>query len=146
MTVNERTIKASPEAVWDVLSDGWLYPLWVVGATRMRDVDPDWPAVGSALHHSVGVWPAVINDNTKVLDADPGKRIRLQAKAWPLGEADVVIELEPADGGTRVRIFEEPTSGPGTLMPAILVDPVLKWRNVETLRRLAYVSEGRADR
>jgi len=32
MATNTRRIKATPEQVWDVLADGWLYPLWVVGA------------------------------------------------------------------------------------------------------------------
>jgi hypothetical protein len=27
-----------------VLHDGWTYPVWVVGASRMRGVDPGWPA------------------------------------------------------------------------------------------------------
>ena len=142
---NERTINASPERVWEVLSDGWLYPLWVVGASRMRDVDPTWPQVGSRLHHSVGVWPGLIDDNTEVLDAEPGRSIRLRAKGWPMGEAEVVLELEPAGAGTRVTIFETPCKGPGVLVPKPLVDPMLKWRNSETLRRLAYVVEGRTD-
>ena len=46
MVTNTRTVNTTPDQVWDVLADGWLYPLWVVGATRMRDVDQDWPAVG----------------------------------------------------------------------------------------------------
>ena len=145
MSVNERTINASPERVWEVLSDGWLYPLWVVGASRMRDVDETWPQVGSRLHHSVGVWPGLIDDNTEVLAADPGHSIRLRAKGWPMGEAEVVLELEPAAGGTRVKIFEKPAKGPGALVPQPLIDPMLKWRNTETLRRLAYVVEGRTD-
>lgn len=145
MSVNERIVRASPETVWEVLADGWLYPLWVVGASRMRDVDESWPQVGSRLHHSVGVWPGLINDNTEVLDAEPGRRIRLRAKGWPMGEAEVILELEPAEGGTRVRIIEKPVKGPGVLVPQPLVDPVLKWRNVEALRRLAYVVEGRRD-
>lgn len=57
MSENTTVINASTDDVWSVLSDGWLYPLWVVGASRMRDVDEDWPAVGSRIHHSVGVWP-----------------------------------------------------------------------------------------
>jgi len=141
--VNERTINASPEAVWDVLSDGWLYPLWVVGASRMRDVDASWPNVGSRLHHSVGVWPGLIDDNTEVLESEPGRSILLRAKGWPMGEAEVRIELEPADGGTRVRIYEKPVKGPGALVPPVVVGPMMKWRNTETLRRLAYVAEGR---
>jgi uncharacterized protein YndB with AHSA1/START domain len=141
--VNERTINASPERVWEVLSDGWLYPLWVVGASRMRDVDASWPEVGSRLHHSVGVWPALIDDNTEVLAVETGRSIQLRAKGWPMGEAEVMLELEPADGGTRVKIYEKPVKGPGALVPPPLVDPMLKWRNTETLRRLAYVVEGR---
>ena len=31
-----RVVQATPEQVWDVLADGWVYPVWVVGATRMR--------------------------------------------------------------------------------------------------------------
>ena len=143
MSVNERRINASPEAVWDVLSDGWLYPLWVVGASRMRDVDEAWPQVGSRLHHSVGVWPGLIDDNTEVLSAQPNRSILLRAKGWPMGEAEVLLELEPEGDGTLVRIHEKPVKGPGALVPQPLVDPMLKWRNVEALRRLAYVVEGR---
>ena len=55
--VVEREIAASADDVWAVLEDGWLYPTWVVGASRMRDVDDNWPEVGSRLHHSVGNWP-----------------------------------------------------------------------------------------
>lgn len=145
MTVNERTINASPDRVWEVLSDGWLYPLWVVGASRMRDVDPSWPQVGSKLHHSVGVWPGLIDDNTEVLDSEPGRSILLRAKGWPMGEAEVKLELEAADGGTRVKIYEKPVKGPGALVPEAVVGPMMKWRNTEALRRLAYVVEGRTD-
>ena len=41
MAHNERRIGTTPERVWDVLADGWLYPLWVVGASRMREVDDE---------------------------------------------------------------------------------------------------------
>ncbi|MFL6157733.1 MAG: SRPBCC family protein, partial [Marmoricola sp.] len=61
-----RDISSPGQGVWDVLSDGWLYPSWVVGAARMRDVDASWPAVGSRLHHSVGNWPLLLDDSTEV--------------------------------------------------------------------------------
>ena len=51
MTTNNRLVDATPAEVWDVLADGWLYPVWVVGASRMREVTKDWPAVGAKLHH-----------------------------------------------------------------------------------------------
>ncbi len=126
-----------------MLADGWLYPLWVVGATRMRDVEPAWPAAGSRIFHSVGAWPLVIDDNTSVLDCEPRRRLELRARAWPAGEATVVLELEPEDGGTLVRIHEDVTSGPGRLVPAPLRHVQLGWRNTETLRRLALVAERR---
>jgi uncharacterized protein YndB with AHSA1/START domain len=145
MSENERTVHASPDAVWEVLSDGWLYPVWVVGATRMRDVDARWPAQGTRLHHSAGVWPLIVNDETTVEAVEPLRRLQLRAKGWPLGEADVVIELEPAGEETVVRIREDAATGPGRMVPSVLRTPVMKWRNSETLRRLAFVCEGRVE-
>jgi hypothetical protein len=142
VTRNERTIDAPPQAVWNVLSDGWLYPVWVVGASRMRDVDESWPETGARLHHSVGIWPMVVDDHTVVTECLPLRRLALRAKGWPLGEADVRIELEAVGAGTRVTIEEDAAEGPGRLMPKPLRAPVLKWRNTETLRRLAFIAEG----
>jgi len=146
MTHTRRLIKATPEQVWDVLADGWLYPLWVVGATRMRAVEDPWPAAGAKIHHSAGVWPLVIDDNTEVLQSEPPALLRLKARGWPLGEAEVTIRLAPADGGTNVDIDEDATDGPGTLVPSVVREPGIRWRNVESLRRLAFLAEGRSAR
>ena len=143
MSQNTRVLKASPEAVWEVLADGWLYPVWVVGASRMREVDSSWPKPGSQLHHSVGAWPALIDDTTEVIESTPGQLLSLRARGWPAGEADVLIRLRPVGTGTEVSITEDVARGPGRLMPKLIRDPVLSWRNVETLRRLAYVAERR---
>ena len=144
MSSNSRVIHATASQVWDVLSDGWLYPLWVVGATRMRDVDDTWPLAGAELHHSVGVWPAALDDTTTVVASEPLHRLELQARGWPLlGEARVVIDLDPVADGTRVQMTEDATDGPGKLVPGPLRHPMIAWRNVESLRRLAYVVEGR---
>lgn len=145
MPVNERLVDASPQQVWEILADGWMYPLWVVGATRMRAVDDNWPQVGSKIHHSAGVWPAVIDDDTEVLEVEPLRRLVLKAKGWPFGTADVVLELEDAGAQTRVRIHEDAAEGPGRLVPYPVRAPMIKLRNVEALRRLAFVAEGRAN-
>ena len=143
MATNTREIKTVPDKVWEVLADGWLYPLWVVGATRMRDVESEWPQVGAKLHHSVGVWPAVVDDNTEVLESEPGRYLRLRARGWPIGEAEVAITLTPSGAHTLVEIDEKAVSGPGSLMPAPIESVLIKWRNVETLRRLALIAENR---
>ncbi len=138
-----RIVDTTPDRVWEVLSDGWLFPLWVVGAARIRDVDDMWPEVGSRIHHSVGVWPALINDDTEVLEQQPSRLIRLQASAWPLGKAHVAISLRATGSHTEVVIEEQATSGPGAMVPDAVIAPVMKWRNVETLRRLAFIAERR---
>lgn len=143
MSVNTRIIRASPEQVWSVLADGWTYPLWVVGASRVRAVDQGWPANGARIHHSVGVWPALIDDYTEVLDVEPGQSIRMRARGWPMGEAEVVIELSTSGVHTHASIRERVVSGPGLFVPEPLKDASLRWRNTETLRRMAYVAENR---
>lgn len=138
-----RTVRTTPDRVWEVLADGWLYPSWVVGAARIRDVDASWPEVGSRIHHSVGVWPALVDDDTEVLEQQPSRLIRLHARAWPLGRAHVEISLTATGSHTEVVIDEQATSGPGSLMPETAIAPVLNWRNTETLRRLAFIAEQR---
>jgi len=145
MSVNVREFNCSPEAVFTVLADGWIFPTWVVGASRMRDVDDAWPAVGSKLQHSFGVWPAVINDETTVLEWDPPRLFVIQPKGWPIGEARVKIEVKPRGEGCVVRITETAVKGPGAFVPDFLLDPPLYFRNIETLRRLAYIAEGKSD-
>ncbi|MBC7596778.1 MAG: SRPBCC family protein [Kineosporiaceae bacterium] len=143
MSLNKRAVQATSDQVWSVLADGWLYPLWVVGASRIREVDNTWPAEGSSIHHSMGVWPVLIDDRTSVLEANPGSHIRLRARGWPLGEAEVEITLRAEGSHTEIAIAEHPTAGPGVLVPNVINDVLLKWRNTETLRRLAYVVERR---
>ncbi len=138
-----RTVRADVDRVWNVLADGWSYPLFVVGASRMRAVDPTWPEVGSRIHHSVGIWPALINDYTEVMEMTAAQRLLLRARGWPLGEAHVEFRLTEDGTGTRVEIDEAASAGPGVLVPEPLKGLSLKWRNTETLRRLAYVAEQR---
>lgn len=146
--VVSRTVKAPPEFVWSVLADGWMYATWVVGASRIREVDPRWPATGSRIHHSVGLWPALLDDNTEVLKSDaagPVRELLLQARAWPAGEAQVrllVSSSERANHST-VSIVEDVTTGPGRLIPRAARQLLIVPRNSETLQRLALIAEGR---
>lgn len=139
----EHLVQAGPEAVWAVLADGWRYASWVVGAVRVRDVEPQWPQEGARLHHSVGVWPLTLDDHTSVIEATPGQRLVLQARGWPFGEATITLNLQPEDTpqgpGCRVRMAEDASNGPGRLVPLRQLGIVP--RNRETLRRLAVLAE-----
>ena len=145
MSVNVRLMNCTPEDVFAVLADGWLFPTWVVGASRMRDVDEAWPQEGSTLQHSFGVWPALIDDETTVLEWDPPHRMVIKPAGWPLGEALVTVDAKPRGAGCVVRIQEKALKGPGAWVPSSVLDVGLHVRNVETLRRLAFIAEGRAD-
>jgi Polyketide cyclase / dehydrase and lipid transport len=136
-------LNCSPEEVFTVLQDGWLYPLWVVGASRMQSVEQGWPAPGTKLHHSFGAWPLLINDTTEVLQMEPGRRLVLEARGWPIGSPRVEITVEAAGDGSRVSIAEDLSDGPARLAPQPLRVAGIDVRNHETLRRLALLAEGR---
>jgi uncharacterized protein YndB with AHSA1/START domain len=139
----QRWFNCSPEQVFAVLHDGWTYPVWVVGASRMRDVDQDWPAPGTRLHHSFGAWPLVIDDTTEVLEIEPDQRLVLEARGWPVGKARVAITVRADTDGSLVSIDEDVTDGPARLVPQPVRVAGIDVRNRETLRRLAYLAEGR---
>lgn len=139
-----RTIDASVDAVWDILRDGWSYASWVVGSARIRDVDADWPAAGSRLHHSVGVWPVMLHDHTDVVSSTPRQELVLAPRAWPWGRAKLRLQLEEQEGGCVVTMTEDVTSGPILTLPRPIRQLLVQPRNDECLRRLSFIAERQA--
>ncbi len=144
MSVTVRALDCTPEQVFAVLEDPWVYPTWVVGASRLRAADPTYPRQGARLHHSIGVWPFVLDDETVVDTWDAPRRMVLEAKTRPFGRERVIIDVKPRGTGCVVRMEEYPIGGPARLIPRPIADLILHIRNVETLRRLEYVARGRA--
>lgn len=101
------------------------------------------PRRAPLLHHSVGTWPALLDDTTEVLDSRPLSLLRLRARSWPVGSANVVVRLKAVGTDTEVTIEEDVVNGPALVVPRPVRNVGLKWRNVETLRRLAYLVERR---
>jgi hypothetical protein len=58
----------------------------------------------------------------------------------------VEIRVESDGNGSLVSIAEDVSSGPAQLVPQPIRVAAMDVRNKETLRRLAYLAEGRADR
>jgi uncharacterized protein YndB with AHSA1/START domain len=133
-----------PEAVWEALADSRAYGYWVVGSKVIRDADPHWPEPGSKIHHTVGVGPLELSDHTEVLEAERPRRLQLRAKGRPLGSARVTLELTPKDGGTVVRMTENPDGAwrPLAFLPPLQVFSLL--RNAESLMRLEELALRRA--
>jgi hypothetical protein len=142
MSRTTRIMNCRPEDVFSVLSDGWLYGMWVVGSARIRDVDATWPRPGAKIHHSVGAWPVLISDTSEVDRFDEPHLIELRVRAWPAGEAQVILTCTPLDDDRVEVVMEEfPVSGPATLIPKPLESRLLHARNTEALRRLSFLAE-----
>jgi hypothetical protein len=123
------------------MADGWTYSQWVVGNSRLRAVDPNWPEPGSTIRHSIGVWPLVIDDETVVEESVPLEKLVLLAKGGPLGGARVILRLSDIHDGCRVAMEEYPVSGPGAVLPNRLFDLAAWPRNRETLWRLGALAQ-----
>jgi uncharacterized protein YndB with AHSA1/START domain len=125
-----------PQAIWDALSDSRAYGYWVVGSKVIRDADATWPAVGSHIHHTVGIGPFELSDHTESVDAEEPHRLQLRAKGRPLGIAKVTLKLTPKNGGTVVEMTENPD---GLYRPLAFLPPLQLFsqlRNAESLMRL----------
>lgn len=133
------TMKAAPEAVFAVLADPWTYPDWLVGCKEIRAVDDGWPAPGTRFHHRVGiVGPLTLEDHTKVLECEPGRRLLLEARARPAGVASVEFVLGDDDaGGTVLTLHEAPVRGVAARLHNPLLDALVKARNEKSLKGLS---------
>jgi uncharacterized protein YndB with AHSA1/START domain len=136
-------VAAPPQHVFDAVTDAWLLPVWVVGATHIRDVDETWPAPGSMVHHQVGAWPLAISDVTAVVECEAPHRLVLQGRAWTFGEVYIQLTVEPDGEGSKVTMGEAPSYGAARLLD----NPVQRWvlaaRNQECLNRLRAIVENR---
>jgi hypothetical protein len=140
----KRDTTASRDQVWAVIADGWTYSQWVVGNSRMRAVDPNWPQTGSTIGHSIGVWPLLIDDVTTVEECRPSEKLVLLAKGRPFGKARVTLRLFDIDGGgCRIEMAEVPVGAPMGWVPERLALAAAFPRNRECTWRLAALAERR---
>jgi carbon monoxide dehydrogenase subunit G len=140
MAENEIEIQAPPERVWEVLADPQCFDDWVVGAQNVRDADASWPAVGSKLHHSTGVGPLTIDDETSVEVSERPTRLVLLAQVGAAGAFRVTLELRAAAGGTTLWMHEEAVDGIADHVPG--TDSAIHVRNEFSLERLKGLAEG----
>ncbi|MEU9581532.1 SRPBCC family protein [Streptomyces chilikensis] len=141
MAKRHRLIKATPEQVWGILSDGERYADWVVGTTRSRPVRGDWPEVGAALEYEVRIGPLKLRNETVVRRCLPGRELELEAKAGPLGTARIALELRSWGDDTLVVVDEHPLQGAGGKIHNVGVEALIQLRHREMLRRLEQVCE-----
>ena len=141
MSRNSIWTHAEPEQVFDVLDDACAYPRWVVGARRVRSVDPSWPEPGSEFRHALGTPVGELRDSSKVLERDRPRRVVLEVRFRPTGVARVEVRVSVDGAGSTIVIEETPTSGPAAWLPRFVTDPLLTVRNAIGLQRLRHEVE-----
>jgi uncharacterized protein YndB with AHSA1/START domain len=143
MTCVDLVIKSPVDVVWAVLADAYSYADWVVGAKEIRAVEGRWPDRGSLFHHTVGVGPLNLEDNTKVLEVEPTRHLVLEGRARPLGRARIEFTLSRVGAGTTVALDEEAVSPTVARLLNPVLGPLVRARNNKTLERLARLAEAR---
>ena len=144
MSHNTIFMAASPQTVYEVLSDPPSYELWVVGTKSIRGYDKAWPAPGSEFHHQVGFGFLAIKDKTVALENDPSHCLIIVVRAWPFIRATVSFTIEQEGAGSRVAMEESPRGAPWEKLWNRALDTLTGLRNAETLRRLKQLAEKRA--
>ena len=140
----ERVIHAPPERIFDVLADPAQHAA-IDGSGSVRAPRAGTPArltLGSkfAMDMRIGLPYRMTNE---VVQFEEGRRI-----AWQHLAHDVwCYELEPVDGGTRVRESFDWSHGRGQWLLRVTKTPDKNHRSMEqTLERLARLVEDGSDR
>ena len=149
MTTSALGIDAPAEVVFSILVDAETYPQWLVGAKHIRQVSSEWPAVGSAFDHAVGIGPITIKDSTTIIDQRAPRVLVLLAGIGALGSARVRFTVTPdRDGGSHLSVEEEPATGPLKALWNPVTRPLVAFglwgRNAVSLQAFRALAEDRA--
>lgn len=130
-----RTVAAPRDEVFDAIADPRTYPDWLVGAQRIRHVDPSFPAPGSEFAHSVGPSDEVtVDDTSEAVAVDEDRRLVLEVRVGPVRGGVEFVLGAPTPQTTEIVLRERPI-GPAVVLTPVL-RPSLGARNEESLRRL----------
>ncbi len=133
-SVSRIIVPVDRATVFSVLADPETYPVWLIGAERVRRVDAGFPRPGTAFDHSVGIGPLALDDRSESVERTGDRRLELRVHAGPF-HAHVLFELEDRPyGATEVLLQERPT-GPFELLTPVL-RPALQARNALSLVKL----------
>jgi uncharacterized protein YndB with AHSA1/START domain len=139
-------VRRPRQQVWDVLADGHAYAEWVVGTREIRAVGEGWPAVGTAIHYTVGFGPLTFQGQTVARLVDPLNRLGLEADGGPLGTARIVIDLTDWGDDTVVVLDEHPLRGPAYQLHNAFSEAMLLLRGRPMVANLARLVERRNPR
>ena len=135
----ERVIRATPEKIFDLLADPSQHPRFDGSDTvKAARGDPVRLSLGAQFSMDMRMGVPYRIKNT-VVEFEDGRRIAWQHPAHNVWR----YELEPVDGGSRVRESFDWTNGRGRKVIELMGVPKKNRKAMEaTLERLAYLVEG----
>jgi uncharacterized protein YndB with AHSA1/START domain len=146
-TATSVEIDAPQSAVFAAIVDADTYPDWLVGARRIRHIEPEWPERGGRFHHTIGFGPVRLDDVTQSLEVDAPHLLRLRAGMGPLGAALVTFRVTGTADATVLTIDEGPDEGPFRFLWKV-AGPVVRFlmwgRNSASLEQLRDLVENDA--
>lgn len=146
MALNHITTRCSPEEVFSHLVDCAEYPKWLLGASKIRRVEAEWPALGSCFHHTIGCGPFRFKDRSEVVAVDEPHRLELHVRVTPLVQGRVTFTVRPCDDGALLTLQEEPEARLIGNLVRLVLDPVTHLRNHRSLRKLKELMDEVHDR
>ncbi len=124
------TIRATPAAIWDAVSDPETWPRWTEAVHRVKKLSAGPLGPGARLRTTImciiPVWL-----HLTITEFLPGERVAMEGKAL-LGRTTRYYELKPLAGGTRAIAGGE-ARGPLALL-VWLIGQVLSHEIVQALK------------
>lgn len=104
----EQTTRATPESVWELISDASRYSQWgpwsAAGYTRPGDTAPRGPGAVYWLRSSRRAYLRYVTTVEKVLEVDEGRRLAYTVVGgMPVRNYHGEVTLTPVKDGTHIR-------------------------------------------
>lgn len=129
----EVTYSYSVEQVWEAISDKDAISTWLM----KTDLEP---VVGHQFTFQTDPAPGF--DGTvrgEVLEVEPHKRLVYSWNGGTLVDTKVSFDLEPVDGGTRVRFAHTGINGIRTILPRMVLS--FGWRSLLNKSLLEWITK-----
>lgn len=104
----ERTARATPEAIWELISDANRYPQWgpwsAAGYQREGDTSPRGPGAVQWLRSGRRAYGRYVTSIEQIVEAEVGRRLVYTVIGGiPVRNYRAEVTLTPTADGTRIR-------------------------------------------
>jgi uncharacterized protein YndB with AHSA1/START domain len=141
MATSTLVLEATPRDIWSVLANASAYPRWVVGMREAHETEGLWPRPGSHFRGTVDWHGFTVGTTATLLTVVAPRHLAFSTRRRPFGMAHVDIRLNALDEGTKVELTETVVSPSAFKAIELALEPGIRKRNLEALRRLAHVTE-----